>query len=342
LVRLLLTSVVAIALLSACGKSDTPMSAPGALPKSYPVDKVNRGPILDAFPVLNQNGDPLAYSDPDLTGYPIGVMVGFKPDTNETALCSVSHLGSGYVTTNAHCLEKWDELGPAWFHVLYFDRQGLKRHARVESFVYVGSKDSDDVAVLKIPGGAAEQWEAAGKSVKQVELAESNFNNPRPLPIAYSVRIWAFDPIMPWHADVAERNTIDSGMMFQPRTCQMTRTQPTLIGNKIPENGPIKQIRISSGHGNQNLHFFLDQCDRNPVHGNSGSLVTLSGKFDDKIGVFHWMSGAKEGKDKYDYVEFDGSDGRPRFIHEEGAWHEIFGVGYLFQHFAGQHPNVLF
>ncbi len=333
-----------VAFLSACGKSETPASAPGPLSKSvnYPVDTVKRDRMLEAFPVLNQEGNPLPYYDDDLTGYPIGVLIGFKPGSNETGLCTVSHLDSGYVATNAHCLENWDTLGPGWFHVLYFNPQGLKKHTRVESFVYVGSKESDDVAILKIPSEAAEEWQTAGKKTRDLPLALPTAQTPNPKPIAYSVRIWAFDPLIPSHIDIAERNSSEAGMIFKPRTCQMTRTRPTLTGSKVPENGPIETFRISAGHANQNLHFFLDMCDRYPVHGNSGSLVTLAGLFEAKVGVFHWMSGAKEGKEKYDWVEVSGSDGNSRFIHEESYWHEIYGVGYLFQHFGSAHPNVLF
>jgi hypothetical protein len=219
----------------------------------------------------------------------------------------------------------------------------LKRFAQVESFVYVGNSNADDVAILKISDRDAKHWKAAGKRAMPVPEAKPTDTDPNPPPLSFDIHIWAFDPFEPSHPQLAERYPGEPGMIFQPRTCHMTRTKPKVVGAKLPQNGgPIEHTVIRSDKASSALHFFVDSCNRMPVHGNSGSLVTVAGRFEDKIGVYHWGIGTRDGKDKFDYLEYTGTDGRTRFLHDILDWQEIFGVGYLFEHFGTAHPNVVF
>ncbi len=325
-------------LLSACGQNTSPKTAPAPAnfpgqekPKGdgkplFPKDPAERSALLDGFPIFNTFGEMKAYTHPDIEGFPLGVLLGLL-DSGGT-FCSVSHLDLGYVATNAHCVKR-QEIGN--YYVVYFDALGIKQHAQVESIVFLGNEDVDDIAILKIPNEAALQWQTAGKAAKAVPKAVSTPENPVPTPIALSIRVWAFDPLT------------TGGGAFHPRSCEMSVTRPILMGAKVPNNGPIERIPIrSSKKAEDGVHFFVDQCDQNPIHGNSGSLVTIAEQFADKVGVYHWGVGTKDGKDKYDYIEYTGSNGRTRFLHEAKDWEDIFGMGYLFQHFQGAHPQLFF
>lgn len=342
MVRFLISCALAI-LLTACGQSTTQKSGSPDLPR-FPVPKPNpidRARFLEQFPLLNSDAEEAAFEHPDIEGYPLGVLIGM-PDSGEGTFCSASHLDLGFVATNAHCVEQWRTLGADKYFLVYFDPSGLKKFTPVESFVYIGNPGSDDVAILKIPKEAAIQWQTAGKAAKAVPVAIATPETPQPAPLTFPIHIWAFDPFSPSHPDLMTKYKDRAGMIFKPRTCQMTRTKPTVVGSKVQPSGAIEHITINSAKANPALHFFVDQCDRPPVHGNSGSLVTVAEKFSEKIGVYHWGIGTKDGKEKYDYIEYTGTDGRTRFFHEAADWQDMFGVGYLFEHFAGAHPQVLF
>ncbi len=340
LIRFLMSCCLGLSLLSACGRNESP-KASSPSPQDFPTP-VDVTPFLKQFPLLNAEAEEAASYHEDFEGFPLGALVG-TPKGGNITLCSASHIDLGYVATNAHCVDR--TIGAGRYYVIYFDLKGMKKFAKVESFVYIGNANADDVAILKIPPSAAKEWQTAGKTIKLVTEVQPTPEDPAPAPLSFSVRIWAFDPFSPSHPKLSAHYQDRSGMIFQPRTCQMTRTKPLLVGTKVPEGAPIEHTTIDTDHANSALHFFVDQCDRIPVHGNSGSLVTISDQFDKKIGVFHWgMHAPTEpgGKKKYDYIEYTGSDGRTRFLHEMKDWNDIFGVGYLFEHFARAHPSVLF
>jgi hypothetical protein len=269
------------------------------------------------------------------------VLIGI-PDSGKGSFCSASHIDLGLVATNAHCVEQWRDLGPGRYYVVFYDPAGLKKWARVESFVYIGNAAADDIAILKIPTAAALQWQTAGKLAKVVPLAQPTTDKPNPDPISFPIHIWAFDPFEPSHPDLAAKYQSSAGMIFKPRTCQMMRSKPILMGAKMPETGTPQRAPIHSNKTNPALHFFVDSCDRMPVHGNSGSLVTIAEHFAEKVGVYHWGIGTRDGKETFDYVEYTGTDGKTKYLHDPAEWQDIFGVGYLFEHFQMKHPQVLF
>jgi hypothetical protein len=336
LLRFLVLCVTALSFLTACGQTTSQKNPPSNF--EVPDDPQARIRFLEQFPILNSDGQEAAPTHPDFEGYPLGVLIGMVKKNQGTS-CSASHLDSGFVATNAHCVDQ--NLGPGKYFLIYFDKEGVKKWAPVESFVYVGKPDSDDVAVLKIPAENARQWHTAGKAARPIPIAQATDAEPNPAPVTLPIHIWAFDPFKPAHPDLVQRHGA-AGAFFQPRTCQMTRTKPTVVGIKILESGELERTTIHNRNASPALHFFVDQCDRNPIHGNSGSLVTAAGKFGDKIGVYHWGIGTREGKEKYNYLEYTGSNGRPKSLWDENRWQDIFGVGYLFEHFAAAHPQVLF
>lgn len=331
--------VAFVTLLSGCGNAGE-KAGPRVpeFPAPAPEDQTL---FLEEFPLLDAQGNEAAPVHSDFAGHPVGALLGLPGKGQSITFCSASHLESGYVLTNAHCVPNWQQMGPKRYFVVFYDNRGVKSFSALESFIYVGNTGADDVALLKIPAEAAAHWAQAGRAAKSVATAQATQADPNPKPLSLAVHLWAFDPFTPSHPQLAQKYQNMPGMIFQPRDCQVSRTKPTLVGVKVTESGALDRTQIRNTQANPILHFFIDSCNRAPVHGNSGSLVTTAGKFDEKIGVFHWMSGTRETQ-TFDYIEYTGNDGQTRFIHDAKPGTEFFGIGYLFDHFRIAHPHTFF
>lgn len=270
--------MLVMATLAACGRNDT-AQVNSDLPTFALPANTTRLQFIEEFPVLDQNSNLQAPQVPT-GGSPIGVVLAFLPD-GTVSYCTTTHFVPGKIVTNAHCVES--DSNPNDYYVLFYNTSGKQISTGVTSFEYVGSSQTYDIAVLDIPVIAAEQWSSAGDQVASLTSTTQ-------------VTIWSFDPISNY-ADLYNQYNQHAGMKFNPKTCLAGRKVPTVLGYT---NGSSQPTSITSSQVNPVYHIVMDNCNQNPVHGNSGSLITLANNFAVKFGVYHWGIGLSPTPDPTD------------------------------------------
>ncbi len=296
--------VIVVVLISACGNDfrDTPSdggASPYQGPPTYPISAVPetvdaRNQYTLAFPILNtQSTAEQRPVEPGGTS-PFGVMILFQGETN-VGLCSATHISTGRVVLNAHCIE--EDANASHYFLAYYDRTGTKRSAQATGIISQGSSTTLDVAVLSIDAINAARWEISGSSTVDtsgnINAAYGSGNTP--------VTLWTFDPV-----------TYNGGraMAFHPKQCTSFRREPELFGSK---NGTLTRISTSSINASYNL--FIDQCDSETMPGNSGSLVTARDTVSQPLGVYKGRRVSSPTEyTAYTSIQYTGSTGIKQFF----------------------------
>ncbi len=285
--------LIAILAVSACGNNNNSNLQSGTANTPLPAN-TTRLQFIEQFPVLNSDQ---TLSRPLIQGVgttPVGVLLGFLPD-NTVSYCTITHITPGRVLTNAHCVES--DSNPLDYYVLFYNQAGQQISTGVVDFRSVGSSQNADYAVLDIPSVAAAQWDTAGAQLNV--LGGINAQPAQSVPVT----IWSFDPINTQDANgnyiysnLYQQYNQHAGMILNPKTCSGSRTIPQVYGygGQSSQDGTA----ITAAQVNANIHVMLDGCTvnggMNPVHGNSGSLMTIAGNFNLKVGVYHWGIGLSD------------------------------------------------
>lgn len=235
--------VVLVFLLCNCAKQNRSGGSPGE------TDDVARffseeGPLApESFGLLDEYGNTSASLGSQ--SLPFGILL--QQQGKLESYCSLSHRRKNELTTSAHCLHSQN---PKDYYAIHFDRAGEKRITPITQIAFSGSPEQVDVAVLFISDEEDAEWEMVPQLVDGG--TDSTLAN---------VTLWSFDPID------GER-----AMQFAPKTCQGSRTQPQYWG--VDEHGTTELL--SRPDRNRKNLLFYDVCDRHPISGNSGSLLTVS------------------------------------------------------------------
>jgi hypothetical protein len=293
-----------------------------------------REQFLASFPLVNDSQEESAPVDPRTGRAPFGALIHMAAFGQGT-FCSVAHVSPGKVTTNAHCVSRSSR--PDEYFVVFYNNRNWKRYERVTGFVYVGSQESDDVAVLQIDPDAARSWDTVSGTP-----VNSRAEVGQPIPALRKATIWSFNPFKDNHPDLYAKYQ-GPGMRFTPKHCDASRTRPTLTGISEDEDGQeLRRIRIVSGVSQEKIHWFVDACDKRPVHGNSGSLITAADDITQIFGAYHWNIPADRDR-MSDYTKFEyrgNNDTAISLSWEDMKGRDFFGVGTDFNTLLGSHPGL--
>lgn len=316
--------------LAGCGK-------PGAQNSSLPTFEV---PVLDAdredfllsFPLLDEHEEEAAPRDPITQKSPFGVLIHMST-FGKGRFCSLAHVSPGIVTTNAHCVEH--DSHPENYFVVFYNQQNWKKFTRVSAFEYVGNSNGDDIAVLRIPKDASDAWDTIGG-----KAVESQNEVSRLVPVLHKVVVWSFNPFSGNHPELAEKYR-GPGMRFTPRHCNASRTEPRITGITLDEAGEVADKTRILSRARAKMHWFVDKCDRRPVQGNSGSLITSAQNISEAMGVFHWLIPYdSEGMKKFNYFDYAGNDNEEQVLSvDDLKKRDFFGVGTDFAYILGFKPG---
>lgn len=310
--------------LAGCGaKSEMGPERPLELDDVPPMDQKSRETYLRSFPLLNEEFRPGPPRDPSTGRAPFGVLLKL-PSVGKVGACSAAHVSRGVLVTNSHCVGGAVRSGVGSFHFVYYGKENTKRYGSVEEFLYLGNGRRDDVALMKIDARSADDWDTIDSAVaKKSELA-----GQRPAP-SENVIVWGFDPVDS-RVNLPSAESRKGGMRFSPRVCLASRTQPTLVGLAGSDRTPI-QISLTD----EKVHFFLDECDRPLMQGNSGSLITSGDVFRRMWGVYHWaVTPTEAALKRFGAFEYTGNNNRPLRVERIGLTAEFFGVGSAFEHLS--------
>ena len=310
-----------------------------------PMDPADREALLEHFPLLDQAQNPAPAYEPTTHTAPFGVLVLMMK--TDGYYCSASHIVPGRVVTNAHCVNH-PGAAPSDYSVVFYNHQGTEVHYQVQDFRYVGDTNADDIAVLDIADEAANEWDSAGDA--QLPTDKLIPDPPMSTPAdhqEFAVRLWSFDPFVD-RQDVEYDNgkfgiEDEVGMIFSPRKCQGSRTLPTVQGVVLNGDGSINHVQtFPANQLNPRIHVFLDQCDRAPIRGNSGSLITDRDNFTAKVGVYHWAySPTDTTKVNFNYYNYTGNDGTTHQLTlQQLKGGLFFGVGTVFESELLAHPAL--
>lgn len=276
-------------LLAGCGGS-----MGGGVDYSVPTYRSPRANVHETFArdfrITNKAGASVIPSDPN-GEHPFGVLLVFVGG-DRFKQCSATHLVSGKVVTNAHCIDA--SVSASNYFLVFYDKYGRKTYAKASSIGFVGTEGKTDFAVVHIGRTDADRWDTAGSYIKDTSsLIDGTV--PRD---TFGVTIWSFDP------GSAHGQSVEVSV-WNPNRCKGSRTLPKadgvdILGTKTKLTFAAKTSR----------DVIVDQCDRETIGGNSGSLVTETGTFANKIGVFWggYVWTAKNHID-YDHLKFTGNRG---------------------------------
>lgn len=292
--------------LAACSQSYTPI-VQAAEPEvaEYPMDPEARENYLNAFRLTNLRGEEAAPRINDERGTtPFGVLLKL-PREGKVSACSVSHLWSGYLVTNAHCVTGQRTMGIQNYFVVFYNRDGLRVHVPLESIGYLGDASLNDIAVLKIAPEHAQTWDS---------LEAQNIDNPA---LAAQVTLWGFDPI-----ELPNGGTV---MAFSPKTCLASRVKPEVLGVEPGghKESVLGKVRLEPDH-----HIFVDRCSSKLVAGNSGSLITGLNEPKQAFGVYHWaITPTAEAERKFARFNYTGNQRIEEILPNPPPLGLFFGVG---------------
>lgn len=320
--------VLGICLLSACSKNSARDNSTTSF--DVPVLDADRQSFLANFPLLDINGD----MRPPVVGnsreWPLGALI-YMPPSGRGGFCSVSHVSSGKVAANAHCVM---EDGRAYnYFVVYYDRNGRKAFDRVKTIDYQGNSETDDVAILSLTETGESRWH-----VINAKIVPTNQDAGLLPPVNEAVTIWSFNPTPENHPDLYAKYK-GPGMKFEPKSCSVSRTAPRVFGvQKDALGNVVSRINIRT-RAQERLHLFVDACSKRMVKGNSGSLISEASNFQRVLGVYHWIVSVNE---RYSTVEYTGNNGQqlefsPEHIDVSG----IYGVGTAFEAAFANKPTLL-
>jgi hypothetical protein len=291
--------------------------------------------ILNNFPVLDPNGK--LQSPRALIGgsNPLGVLLFIPGNDQGMGVCSLSHWGHGLVVTNAHCIES--DYRPWNYYVIFYDKDDNRRYERVKKIHFLGKTGVIDIAVLKISEEASTHWDSVSTPIfdTTADIGKGPESNRK-------ITLWSFDPLVGNHPKLQE--VYKTGVMLRPKTCLASRKEPILKGHRPDENGEDQEISVGGQPETEKRHFFTDGCiEGKPVHGNSGSLITLQGDFTKPLAVFHSVSYAP---DQYvlpnGYWEYTNLLGNSlRFSPSKSKPIELNGLASDLFYFVTNYPGVL-
>ena len=245
---------------------------------------------FDSFLLLDEDGKPRASYLSDLGGSPVGALLAL-PQKGGKMTCTATHYAPGLVITAAHCLKTGL---PAKDHfVLFYNKDGVKTAAPVQRFLFRGDHLMD-IAVLKISREVADTWDVGNLEIKKYRKEQIASK----IPSRETIKAWSYTPLVHF-PQYAPENTSRLGMVFTPNDCIASRTIPRIVAKeKIKGTKKYKTVGELSlkkvGHIDEKIHIFLDDCTRRIVRGNSGSLITASNDFTQKIGILHLVVATKE------------------------------------------------
>lgn len=282
--------------------------------------------LSEEFLLLNNEGIEAPAYIPGTKSAPFGVLA-FTPAEGNVRVCSTTHLYPSVIVANAHCVG--ENPAPKDFIVVFYDRTGKRTYDRVQKIEYVGNQEKADFALFKLNTADETTWDVVNPKYvptgQEVGMAEAP---------AHLVNVWSFDPIAKNHPQLYKKYGRDGGV-FMPRTCLASRKRPKISGVKMDENGQVVgEGTFNIGTGEPEMHLFVDHCDRDPVHGNSGSLISLVGAPHRALGVYHWnvipIQGAVPGVSA---IVYQGNDKRREELSiVEAIGHLFYGVGTSFQY----------
>jgi hypothetical protein len=241
--------------------------------------ETNTPEFLDRFLVLNEAGNSAAPGPLGSKINTVGVLfLPLFPD--RFGVCTVTHVSPGKVLTAAHCLSESGT--PANYSILFFDKRGNRQTARVEGFLFSGTKDLD-IALLKISDEAASVWDTAGLKVQEPKT-KGWFDYTEP---SEKVKIWSFTPLSshPFRDRFPRRD----GMVFAPNLCRTSVKAPRIemkeVNPETMEKKTLKEFVFGKDKESIKTITFLDECESPFVQGNSGALITIADDFSAKIAV---------------------------------------------------------
>jgi hypothetical protein len=320
--------------LAGCGTGGAGNMAAGLPTFEVPKLDSEREQFLASFPVVNDAEEESAPLDPRTNRAPFGVLI-HMASFGQGTFCSVAHVSPGRVTTNAHCVSR--SSAPHEYFVVFYNNRNWKRYERVTNFVYVGNQESDDVAVLQIDPDAARSWDTVSGAT-----VNSSAEIGAPAPALHKATIWSFNPFKENHPALYQKYN-GSGMRFTPKHCDASRTRPSLTGISADgEGAETGRIRIVSGVSQEKIHWFVDACDKRPVHGNSGSLITSVDDITQIYGAYHWNIPADRQKmSEYARFEYRGNNGTAVELNwADLKKRDFFGVGTDFNALLASHPGL--
>lgn len=259
--------------LGGCGNG---LDTDADLPRFDVPDQAKRSQFLEEFPLLDASGNEAPFLDPVTGKAPFGAMV-YMPLSGKGAYCTLTHARMGEVLVNAHCVE--DDSDPSNYFIIFYGHDGQKKVYRIGNFISVGSSENKDYARLRISNRAANEFDTLNANM--VSTASEIQAEP---PVVHRVSVWSYDPLYR-HADVYSRYN-HAGMMAKgSNDCDMSRTKPVVLA--MSANGAT-QTPISSPTVNTEYHVIVDNCTKELVGGNSGSLITAQGNPSIVYGTYHW------------------------------------------------------
>lgn len=276
-------------LLAGCGGS-----MGGGVDYSVPTYRSPRANVHETFArdfqITNKAGAAVRPTDPN-GDYPFGVLLVFV-GSDEFKQCSATHLTLGKVVTNAHCVDL--SVSASNYFLVFYDKYGSKTYAKVTSIGFVGISARTDFAVLNISRADADRWDTAGTTIKDTtSLVDGTV--PRD---TFDVTIWSFDP------GRAHGKSVETSV-WNPNRCKGSRTMPKADG--VDTLGTKTKLTFAA---KTNRDVIVDQCERETIGGNSGSLVTETGTFRNKVGVFWggyvWTA---LNQANYDHLKYTGNRG---------------------------------
>ncbi len=326
-------SLAVLLAFTGCGRNTTEQT--GGLP-SFIVPKLDadKERLLHDFPLLNDQEEFAPPVDPVTGRAPFGVLVRMPKDGNGT-YCSVAHVSPGRVTTNAHCVGK--DTKPEEYFVIFYNKRGWKRYERVLDFVYVGSTESDDFAVIKVADDVGRNWETVAGRPKNTR-AEVGKSSATP----HAITLWSFNPFKGNHPEL-EAKFNGPGMRFTPKQCMGSRTLPQVYGiGQNPATGEQAKVRIVNPLSVERIHWFVDACDKRPVKGNSGSLITVAGDITQMLGAYHWNVPADPEKmAHFESFEYTGNNGELlKLSWDQMGLRDFYGVATDLSTVLSEHPGL--
>lgn len=171
--------------------------------------------------------------------------------------CTATHLTTGRVLTNAHCIKDTD-LAKNLF-VVFWDKSGKEKWAQVTEIEAKGFDMGVDAALVKIKAEDAAQW----------DVFRGDFDDTSSL-IGLELGTHV-TPVTVWAMDHQESGSYYYSYLRQKKCRASPRTKLKVVGTKLPS-----PTRYTMAYTNEDevYHLFYDQCAPVTIQGNSGALVT--------------------------------------------------------------------
>jgi len=316
-----------LTLVSACADPDLGIDRRMPIVEDVPI--ADKDAYAEQFPIIDARSGELTIPRTPADTSPFGVLLGFV-NRHQLEMCTISHWHGNELLTNAHCIESVSK--PDAYYVIYYDRDRQRRYAMVTGFGYVGNVESDDVAVLTISPEDAVRWDALDATVlssrDSIDAGLGRGNFP--------VTVWSFDPLSA-HPELDGSFHGRQGGVFEPKNCTGFRTEPRL--NLVDQDGRSQPYPATTVDVRR--HVLFDNCDHEPIPGNSGSWISAAGDPARGYGVFHWIITLRDQPivRTFRTFEYTGSNGRLRSTPAVDNFAFYF-VGTDLEAVLGEHPGA--